>query len=337
MTRRLLGAVVALLLVGGGCAAPTDAPGADAAPAAPHAAHDASVPAEGRGGGGAAEWRSADDDDALFTVDCPFSHRAADDPIVHPGAPGASHSHEFFGSEVTDAWSTGESLQGTATTCEDQKDTAAYWVPTLSVDGVPVDPTLVRAYYRARAGVDVRDVVAPPTGLAMLAGIAPTEGPPAPPIGDAPSSDDEHHDAHRGHDGHGGSAARPGTGGGWGCGLRPRHLRAEPPTDCMLRAPLTLQLKFPDCWDGEHLDSDDHASHVARSVDGVCPASHPVVMPELQLSVVWPVAGADAARATLSSGPTREAHGDFLNGWAPDALAGHVDLCIHAKVNCTIG
>ena len=44
--------------------------------------------------------------------------------------------------------------EGTATTCEDPDDTAAYWTPTLSVDGVPVDPTFLRAYYRARPGVE---------------------------------------------------------------------------------------------------------------------------------------------------------------------------------------
>ena len=32
----------------------------------------------------------------VFTIVCTFSHRAADDPIVHPGHPGAAHSHDFF-------------------------------------------------------------------------------------------------------------------------------------------------------------------------------------------------------------------------------------------------
>ncbi len=36
-----------------------------------------------------------------------------DDPIVHPGHPGAAHMHDFFGSEATDASSTAASLLGT--------------------------------------------------------------------------------------------------------------------------------------------------------------------------------------------------------------------------------
>ena len=50
--------------------------------------------------------------DRQFVAECTWSHRAADDPIVHPGHPGAAHMHDFFGSEATDASSTAESLLG---------------------------------------------------------------------------------------------------------------------------------------------------------------------------------------------------------------------------------
>lgn len=339
MTRRLVGAFVAALLVlaGGGCA--------------PSSPDPATAPVDGPSVG-ADRWAATDDDDALFTVDCPFSHRASDDPIVLPGQPGTSHSHEFFGSTTTDATSTGETLQGTATTCEDPDDTAAYWTPTLSVDGVPVDPTFLRAYYRARPGVDVRDVTAPPVGLALIAG-APELGsvpatrpdePDGPSAASAPttlSAPVDH--AAMGH----GSTPPPSSpappedastaDAGWGCGLRPRSFSVWPPTDCTDLSPLTLRLRFPDCWDGRNLDSPDHQSHVARSIDGACPSTHPVLMTELQLSIVWPVTGEDAARVTLASGAIPGAHGDFLNGWDPDALEGRVELCIRAKANCTIG
>lgn len=292
-------------------------------PAEPSVVHDHPAP-------GAEDWVARTDDDALFTVDCGFSHRAPDDPIVHPGRPGASHSHEFFGSTATDADSTGAALRGTATTCEDSDDTAAYWVPTLSVDGVPVDPSLLRAYYRAPVGADARDVRPPPLGLAMISG-DPAAG--AHDHGGADHHDDDHTD----HDDHAGPDAGAVPEAGWGCGLRPRRLRAEPPGDCTDRSPLTLQLRFPDCWDGRRLDSPDHRAHVARSHRGHCPDTHPVLMTELQLSVSWPVVGAAGARVTLASGSVHGAHGDFLNGWGPDALAGHVELCVHAKANCTIG
>jgi hypothetical protein len=302
----------------------------------------------------AEDWVARTDDDAVFTVDCTFSHRAPDDPIVHPGHPGASHSHEFFGSEATDASSTGESLLDTSTTCEDPDDTAAYWVPTLSVAGTPVDPTFIRAYYRARPGVDVRDVEPPPLGLAMLSG-----DPDAEPHdhGEAEGSDGGHDHAapttEASHD-HGSTGEHDeadhedgdadhedhdlvGMGGGWGCGLRPLRLRPEPPTDCTPRSPLSLQLRFPDCWDGEQLDSADHRSHLARSEEGACPSSHPVLITEVQVTVTWPVTGSEGADVSIASGDIAGAHGDFLNGWDPEAIAQHVDLCIHAKANCTVG
>lgn len=284
------------------------------------------------------DWIARTDDDAVFTVDCRFSHRAGDDPIVHPGRPGASHSHEFFGSAATDASSTGASLRGSATTCEDAEDTAAYWVPTLSVDGVPVAPTMLRAYYRARRGVDVRDVTPPPLGLAMISGDpARTGDDHGHPAAASPVPGDHDHPSPAG--GPGGPQGSTGEipAAGWGCGLRPRRLHATPPRGCLDGSPLTLQLRFPDCWDGRNLDSPDHRGHVARSDDGACPADHPVLMTELQVSVSWPVTGEAATRAAIASGAVQGAHGDFLNGWEPDALAGHVELCIHAKANCTVG
>ncbi|MFE3474334.1 DUF1996 domain-containing protein [Streptomyces bacillaris] len=34
---------------------------------------------------------------AEFLAECPYTHRAPDDPIIFPGLPGASHMHSFFG------------------------------------------------------------------------------------------------------------------------------------------------------------------------------------------------------------------------------------------------
>jgi hypothetical protein len=49
------------------------------------------------------------------------------------------------------------------------------------------------------------------------------------------------------------------------------------------------------------------------------------------------VVGADGGAVSLASGDIAGAHGDFLNGWDPAALDDHVELCIHAKANCTVG
>src|SRR5919198_781505 len=65
-------------------------------------------------------------------------HDARDDPIVHPGQPGASHLHSFIGNTATDAASTIASLESGGSTCGkgmDQVDRSAYWVPALLRNG----------------------------------------------------------------------------------------------------------------------------------------------------------------------------------------------------------
>lgn len=255
-------------------------------------------------------------DAALFTVDCTFSHRAPDDPIVYPGQSGASHMHDFFGAEGTDAASTAGSLRGGPTTCEDPEDTASYWAPAIYDGARPVDASVLRAYYRAAPGADVSEIRAVPAGMEMIV------GDPHRPEGDWPSTGQV----------------------GWGCGWRPLQFHHLPPGDCTVNAPLTLRLVYPDCWDGEHLGSADHHDHVAYSTRGWCPPGHPVPIVQVQVSIQYPVwaptPGASsprAARLTLASGGWQGAHGDFLNAWDEERLAHQTDLCIRAMANCTIG
>lgn len=255
-------------------------------------------------------------DSALFTVDCTFSHRAQDDPIVWFGRPGASHMHDFFGATGVDASSTADDLRGGDTTCEDRRDTAAYWAPTLYDGPTPVDPLVARAYYRAAVGTDVTEVQAPPAGIQLLAGDMHRAA------GDWPDLDQV----------------------AWGCGLRPRALHREPPTTCTPRSPLTLRLVFPDCWDGRDVTSADHRAHAAYSTGGRCPAEHPVPIVQVQLSIQYPVwrptpgrPSPDAGSLTLASGRFEGAHGDFFNTWDQARLERQTDLCIRALANCTIG
>jgi hypothetical protein len=59
-------------------------------------------------------------------------------------------------------------------------------------------------------------------------------------------------------------------------------------------------ITFPTCWDGVHLDSPDHQSHVAYAhgvmdndvgPTGKCPESHPVVIPQVMYEVMWDTRG----------------------------------------------
>src|SRR5690606_35162170 len=105
---------------------------------------------------------------------CPFSHRLPDDPIIYPNLPGASHMHSFFGNRVTNAYTNVSDLVAGPTNCNPAVDTSSYWVPTLYVDGQPVEPATATFYY---LGEGVRDDVIAriqplPLGLRIVAGNA---------------------------------------------------------------------------------------------------------------------------------------------------------------------
>ena len=104
---------------------------------------------------------------ASFSVRCDFSHRASDDPIVYPGKPGASHSHDFFGNESTDAFSTYRSMLKGGTTCTRPLDTAGYWMPTVRWGGQTIDSDRAVFYYRA-GGKDHKKVKPFEAGLKMI-------------------------------------------------------------------------------------------------------------------------------------------------------------------------
>lgn len=251
-------------------------------------------------------------DRGLFHAECTFSHRLPDDPIVFPGQPGRSHSHDFVGYRETDAFATNISRR-VAHTCAPRGDRSAYWFPTLYVDGQPVPPAHVGITYRSGRR-DLSGIVPFPWDFRMLAGRSSDSSPPNPTEG----------------------RSRVLT---WECGAglaTPGSLYGESPPACRT-LPLTATIVFPDCWDGEHSDSPDHRSHVAyaRSYsDGVerCPASHPVELPIVEIIVRYDTTLGPSGR--LASGTLRAMHADFLNGWEPAALGQRVRDCLVADRYC---
>lgn len=239
-----------------------------------------------------------------FVVNCRYSHTAQNDPIVHFDMEGMSHSHDFYGAVSVDHTSLAEDLLDDGTTCAKKVDTASYWHPTVYLGDEAVEPLDLNAYYRAAPGVDPLDVETMPLGLALVAG-------------------DQF-----------ASEPQEGEATGWTCGTR-TDVSDDPP-ECPQSAPLHLVLTFQDCWDGEYLDAVDQASHVAYSAGGACPATHPVHIPQLTMSVRFPIFGpVDDLR--LASGNVYSAHGDFLNAWEPDGLLREIEACIHRDVVCNLG
>jgi hypothetical protein len=254
-----------------------------------------------------------------FYSNCPFSHTSTDDPIVYPGRPGRSHAHTFFGNRSTNASSTRESLLQATTTCKPRADKAAYWVPTLFQNRREVRPSKAQLYYVVRGYDHMR---AFPPGLRIVAG-----------------------DAHATH------VQSPNV-TYWTCGGRAAHMRpmSHVPDHCgeivghgLARGPggrvhkvawrtktfLELHVIFPDCWDGRHLDSPDHHSHMAYSRQYRCPDSHPVKVPRIRLMVRYPIDR--GAGVELASGGQITAHADFYNAWNQRFLERLVASCFHER------
>jgi hypothetical protein len=109
-----------------------------------------------------------------FVENCSYSHQAPDDPIVFPGAPGASHQHTFVGNRTTKASSRYGSLRSGGTTCLRQDDTAAYWVPALYQGATEILPLAATVYYRRGTLADVSSF---PNNFRMIAGDAKATSP----------------------------------------------------------------------------------------------------------------------------------------------------------------
>ncbi|MER5464002.1 DUF1996 domain-containing protein [Streptomyces sp. NPDC002668] len=241
-----------------------------------------------------------------FRAECFSSHRKGDDPIVFPGQAGRSHIHEFYGNRTANAASTLQSLAAGTTNCTPAVDLSSYWTPTLYKNGVPVAPERVTVYYQGIT--DHARAVAHPRGLRYVVGNALATSPDQNP------------------------AAR------WSCVGRPESSREF--ITCPPGTRLENYLDFPTCWDGKNLDSANHRDHMAYAAGQTCPASHPVVVPRLELLITWPVNGGGLTLAGTRNGdnvtdrPGYTFHGDFFNAWDDGELRRRVANCIVAGYIC---
>jgi hypothetical protein len=245
-----------------------------------------------------------------FNATCTYSHSKKDDPIVFPGQPGASHMHTFFGNRSADAFSTVGSLAAaTATTCAPAPaDLSAYWIPTLYDHGMAVEPRGVVVYYGSRLA-DPSQTKPFPFGFRMIAGDARLQVP-------TPA----------------GTVNQFYCVGGTTGGSIGRSADGNWPI-CSPGGTLMFQLVFPDCWDGVHLDSPDHKSHLAYTPNGTCPAGFPVAIPSVSFVIAYPAVGS-ADGFTLASGMASSMHGDFFNAWDNDAQGHRVKNCIVQSAKC---
>ncbi|MBB4698071.1 DUF1996 domain-containing protein [Paractinoplanes abujensis] len=241
-----------------------------------------------------------------FQMNCSVSRgNLNDDPIVFPNMPGASHSHTFMGNTTTNAATTVASLKGGSTSCITPGDKTGYWMPTLLNGTTAVQPVGRQTIYYKSGVIDYRSVRPFPEGLRYVVG-SPT----------ATLEDFRNH---------------PGAVEGFECG--DLSFQWDIPANCVAGSQLNVRFQAPSCWNGLHLDTPDHKSHMAYPVLGVCPASHPVAVPMIEFKMAWPVSG-NMSNVRFSSGRGYSFHYDVFNAFDPPTLAALVRHCINGGLQC---
>jgi Domain of unknown function (DUF1996) len=246
---------------------------------------------------------------AEFNAQCGYSHSLPDDPIIFPNMPGASHMHSFLGNERTNAGTTtGDLFAYTASSCLPVEDHSAYWIPSLYEHGRTVEPKAVTVYYGSLLP-DKTQTVPFPQGFRMIAGDAKRQVP------TPQGAVNQFYCAGAGPlDG-----VTRSTDGNWPV--------------CAAGATLMFTLRFPDCWDGVHLDSPNHKQHVDFAWTGKCEGAYPVAIPAVTLVIAYPTSGT-ADGFQLASGMASSMHGDAFLAWENDAQGHRVKDCVVQVVQC---
>lgn len=270
-----------------------------------------------------------------FRFICSAGQVAADDPIVYPGQPGASHLHQFFGNDGANAASTFATLRTTGnSTCQSPLNRSGYWQPALlNEKGQVIRPDYWQIYYKRPPKDSVycappfaKACVGIPRGLKMIFGYNMDTG--------AGVGMAHYLCVRNGRDNVGDGA----------------NIRTAM-KDCKAGDQLEVRLDAPACWDGKNIDSPDHRSHVDyRHHDNAtggdfCDAAHPYMMPTFTLAAFWSIQpGENPALWRLSSDamvpnspPGTTFHADFFSAWDDDVENTWVANCIDRLLSCSAG
>jgi hypothetical protein len=265
-----------------------------------------------------------------FRFLCPPSHISYDDPIVHPGQPGANeHLHIFFGNTGTNANSTYQSLrQSGDSTCRNMLNRSAYWQPAMigkntSGQDVVVVEDYTNFYYKRRPEGDPKAEgipVALPRGLKFVFG-----GMEHPARFKCMTADGNHNVTN------------------WLPTLQ------ETLAVCGAGQRIDMAQSTPECWDGIHLDTADHRSHLVflsrdkNTGKEFCPSTHPYLLPRLTFQRIFTIRADDITTTwRLSSDmpgdvPGSMAHADYMMAWNDQTMDRWMSNCINKLLTCSDG
>ncbi len=239
------------------------------------------------------------------------------DPIVYPGQINAGHEHQFFGNMAVGPNSTYRSLRlrGDSTCDGGPLNRTAYWVPSTRrvSDGRLYKPKFILVYYSEDARY-LEPVQKLPPGLRMIAGW---------------SSNPEHEQHFY-----------------WQCENGSTHYSHFP--SCPVGESVIGSVIFPGCWDGQHIDSPDHRSHMSYIYydNGVptCPQTHPVHLPHIEEKFWFAAPSATRRVPALYLSSDRHdsmihqngstLHADWFGAWDKDAENLWFNNCIKAAKGC---
>jgi hypothetical protein len=265
-----------------------------------------------------------------FRFLCPPSHISYDDPIVHPGQPGANeHLHIFFGNTETNASSTFQSLRTSGdSTCRNILNRSAYWQPAMlgkntAGQDVVIVEDYTNFYYKRRPASDPAAEgipVALPRGLKFVFG-----GMGHPARFKCLTPDGNHNVTD------------------WLPTLQ------QALSLCAAGQKIDMIQTTPECWDGKSLDSADHRSHLTfvlrdkNSGKEFCPTTHPYLLPRLTFQRIFTIRSDDVTTTwRLSSDmpgdePGSMAHADYIMAWNDDVHDRWMGACINKLLNCSDG
>ncbi|MCH2157786.1 MAG: DUF1996 domain-containing protein [Oleiphilaceae bacterium] len=277
-----------------------------------------------------------DDQTGAFRTHCLESHESKDDPLLYPNIPRATHSHVFFGNPDVDAFTTSDSLRTSiSTTCDGLiLNRSAYWVPAL-YDAFGERITYVEPlfYYKTGYHVPARSIQVPPPNLKMIAGQAMTDALQSTQVVKFRC------------------ASWVSNQIWFDPGDPLDHIAYIP--DCPVDDLLEIRIVFPQCWDGENLESSGFRSHMAYPIEatppqagtGSCPASHPVAIPEISynFNIYVTEDTGPSSSWSLSSDMNDalpggySAHADWMNGWDEEVMRAVVENCLNPAFECSVG
>jgi hypothetical protein len=299
---------------------------------------------------------------------------AQDDPLLYNGYPGASHLHEFACNTGVNAYSTFRSLRSSGDSGCGKANRSSYWAPAMiNGNGDVVTSYYWNVYYKgwpsgggscSLSGPDSTHVgicVEMPNGLRFVFGMDMSN----PNTTGAMSS----------------NTRESQESSYWGCRQESDEAAPDPTANgvytsldamvaagCPANSIVYQLLQAPFCWDGTHLDTPDHRSHVvwvangatatvAWNINGVaqtpnvadrCPADHPYVIPNYSIQRFWKTRGDPTFRTSgwhLSSDEQMNpamahgmsSHADVFFAWDQNILDEWHTNCTETHKSCSAG